>query len=46
MQLKKALLCLDCDEIFYEYKECPSCGSPTFKHLISWIKPLYKKGEK
>jgi len=45
MKLKEALLCLDCDEIFYDLNVCPKCISPSFKKLTTWIKPRLEEEE-
>ncbi len=47
MKISKALLCLDCDEVFEVKKPekcgkllCPSCGASTFVALSKWIQPM------
>jgi len=42
MNLRDALLCIDCDEVFAAEgspcnPRCPSCGSPVFAPLAGWI---------
>lgn len=36
MQLRRARLCLDCEEI-HEEQRCPVCASETFAYLTRWI---------
>src|ERR1043165_8365502 len=36
MQLRRARLCLDCEEI-HEDQRCPVCASETFAYLTRWI---------
>jgi hypothetical protein len=36
MQLRRARLCLDCEEI-HEEQRCPTCASETFAFLTRWI---------
>ena len=36
MQLRKARLCLDCEEV-HDANVCPSCASETFTYLTRWI---------
>jgi hypothetical protein len=36
MQLRKARLCLDCEEI-HEAQQCPVCASEEFAYLTRWI---------
>ena len=36
MQLRRARLCLDCEEIHVEQR-CPVCASETFAYLTRWI---------
>jgi len=42
MNLRDALLCIDCDEVFATEgftcnPRCPSCGSSVFAPLAGWI---------
>ncbi len=42
MNLKDALLCIDCDEIFTAERassnlHCPNCGSSVFAYLSTWV---------
>lgn len=42
MNLRDALLCIDCDEVFAAEgstcnPRCPSCGSSVFAPLAGWI---------
>ena len=36
MQLRRARLCIDCEEI-HEAQQCPSCASETFAYLTRWV---------
>ncbi len=52
MNLRDALLCIDCDEVFglegYVCNpRCPSCGSPVFAPLSVWVQTwaAYEKSE-
>jgi hypothetical protein len=36
MQLRKARLCLDCEEV-HDADVCPSCASETFTYMTRWI---------
>ena len=36
MQLRRARLCLDCEEI-HEAQQCPACASETFAYLNRWV---------
>jgi predicted nucleic acid-binding Zn-ribbon protein len=42
MRLKKACVCIDCEEVFNIdiIKHCPTCGSESFMPLSQYIKPL------
>ncbi len=42
MELKDALLCIDCDEVFAAEgltcnTRCPSCGSSVYARLDGWV---------
>ncbi len=42
MELKDALLCIDCDEVFTAEgltcnTRCPSCGSSVYARLDTWV---------
>lgn len=39
MNIKKAKLCLDCEEIF-DTKICPKCTGRSYGNLVDWIKSL------
>jgi len=53
MQLRDALLCIDCDDIFTLEEHtcnprCPRCGSSVFAPLASWVqtwKAFEKSGD-
>src|ERR1051325_1825189 len=36
MQLRRARLCLDCEEI-HDAQQCPVCASETFAYLSRWV---------
>lgn len=36
MQLRKARLCLDCEEL-HDERRCPVCASGTFAYLTQWM---------
>jgi hypothetical protein len=36
MQLRRARLCLDCEEI-HEAQQCPVCASESFAYLSRWV---------
>lgn len=36
MQLRRARLCLDCEEI-HDAQQCPVCASETFAFLSRWV---------
>lgn len=36
MQLGRARLCLDCEEL-HEEQQCPVCASETFAYLTRWV---------
>jgi hypothetical protein len=36
MQLRKARLCLDCEEL-HDQKQCPICASEAFAFLTQWM---------
>jgi hypothetical protein len=36
MQLRRARLCLDCEEI-HEAQQCPACASETFALISRWV---------
>jgi hypothetical protein len=36
MQLRRARLCLDCEEI-HDAQQCPTCASETFAYLTRWV---------
>ncbi len=36
MQLRKARLCLDCEEL-HDQRRCPVCASGTFAYLTQWM---------
>jgi hypothetical protein len=36
MQLRKARLCLDCEEL-HDQRQCPVCASETFAFLTQWM---------
>ena len=36
MQLRRARLCLDCDEI-HDAPQCPTCASETFAYISRWV---------
>ncbi|MGE3507905.1 MAG: hypothetical protein AB7N65_03370 [Vicinamibacterales bacterium] len=36
MQLRRARLCLDCEEL-HEEAQCPACASEAFVYLTRWI---------
>lgn len=40
MQLKQAMLCLDCDEISLTATHCPICQSRIVVQLAKWIPPI------
>jgi RNA polymerase subunit RPABC4/transcription elongation factor Spt4 len=40
MDLGKARLCLDCEEIFEGKSRCPRCDSETWYPIIGWIRPM------
>ncbi len=44
MNLKDALLCIDCDDVFIAVDacnpRCPSCGSSIFVPLSCWVQTL------
>ena len=45
MNLRDALLCIDCDEVFSAEEHacnprCPSCGSSVFAALACWVQTL------
>ena len=37
MQLRKARLCLDCEEVHDSSQQCPVCASETFVYLTRWV---------
>ena len=52
MNLKDALLCIDCDEVFVVEESscnirCPVCTSSVFTRLSVWVKswPAYENSE-
>lgn len=36
MQLRRARLCLDCEEV-YEGDQCPACASLAFGFIARWL---------
>jgi RNA polymerase subunit RPABC4/transcription elongation factor Spt4 len=40
MHLRKARLCLDCEEIFEDKLRCPRCDSETWHPIMGWIRPM------
>lgn len=46
MNLKDAMLCLDCDELGLKATHCPLCASRTVVDLSKWIKPRDQTAEK
>ena len=36
MQLNRARLCLDCEEL-HEEQQCPVCASETFAYVTRWV---------
>jgi len=40
MHLRKARLCLDCEEIFEGKPRCPRCDSETWHPIMGWIRPM------
>ena len=36
MQLRKARVCLDCEEV-HDAQSCPMCASETFAYLTQWL---------
>lgn len=42
MELRKARLCLDCEEV-HDEAGCPVCGSDSFAYLSRWV-PTPEKG--
>ena len=36
MQLRKARLCLDCEEL-HDQRQCPVCASATYAFLTQWM---------
>jgi hypothetical protein len=40
MDLKRARLCLDCEEIFEGKSRCPKCDSDTWHPIMGWIRPM------
>ena len=40
MDLGRARLCLDCEEIFQGKSSCPRCGGKSWHPIMRWIKPM------
>jgi hypothetical protein len=36
MQLRRARLCLDCEEV-HDVQQCPTCASESFAYLSRWV---------
>jgi len=40
MKLRKAKICLNCDEVF-EGAVCPKCTAESWRWLAAWLQPAY-----
>jgi len=46
MNLKRAKVCLDCEEIFEGHDQCPKCGGTAWTYLSRWLNRSYERHSK